>query len=67
MSVLFDSAVDEFTFLPVVKGKPKVAIVATTTDGDVFGEFFNVVAVKQNECFTTRTCSSSRSSRTDRA
>ena len=48
-SVVDDSTSDVFTFLPDCQGKSDIAIVATTTDGEVFGEFFNVVAAKQIE------------------
>ena len=45
-SVVYDSTVDEFAFLPVVKGKPNVEIVAITTDGDIFGRFNSVAVTK---------------------
>ena len=66
-TVIFDSTVDEFTdgcMFEKVKGKPNVAIVATTTDGDVFGGFYSVAVTKQIKTSGTRACSSSRSSRT---
>ena len=42
---VYDSMVDEFTnecLFQKVRGKPNIAIVATTKDGDVFGGFYSV-------------------------
>ena len=53
-TIIFDSTVDEFTdgcFFTMVKGKPNVAIVATTTDGDVFGGFYSVAVTERFEKF----------------
>ena len=54
-SVVYDSMVDEFThdgLFNKVRGKRNIAVVATTTDGDVFGGFYSVAATKQGqECF----------------
>ena len=52
--VIFDSTVDEFThdgLFEMVKGKKNVALVATTTDGDVFGGFYSVAVTGQDEFF----------------
>ena len=49
VTILFDSTVDEFTeqgLFHKLKGKPNIAIVAFTTDGDVFGGFYTVVATQ---------------------
>ena len=50
VAVLYDSMVDELTddglFRSVV-GKPNVAVVAFTTDGDVFGAFYSVAVTEQ--------------------
>ena len=51
-SVVYDSTVDEFTdqcLFNKVKGKPNIMIVATTTDGDVFGGFYSVTVTRQDE------------------
>ena len=53
-SVVYDSKVDPFTddgLFNAVMGKPNVAIVATTTDGDVFGGFYSVAVTKQQKEF----------------
>ena len=53
-TVIYDSNVDEFTaerLFDEVKGKPNIALVGTTTDGDVFGGFFSVAATEQDEDF----------------
>ena len=50
-TIVYDSTVDEFThdgLFNKVKGKQNIAIVATTTDGDVFGGFYSVAVTKQN-------------------
>ena len=57
-TIVYDSAVDEFTedcLFQKVRGKPNVAIVATTTDGDVFGGFYSVAAMEQNYSYFDRT------------
>ena len=49
-TIIFDSTVDEFTndcLFQKVRGKPNVAIVATTTDGDVFGGFYSVAVTER--------------------
>ena len=49
-SVVYDSMVDEFTadgIFNKVKGKPNVAIVGFTMDGDVLGGFYNVAVTKK--------------------
>ena len=54
-TIVYDSMVDEFThdgLFNKVRGKRNIAVVATTTDGDVFGGFYSVAATKQGqECF----------------
>ena len=53
-NVIFDSMVDEFTnecFFNKVKGRPNIAQIATTTDGDVFGGFYSVAVTEQWEDF----------------
>ena len=54
VKTLFDSTVDEFTgdgLFDKVQGKPNIAIVGFTTDGDVFGGFYSVAVTKQEEDF----------------
>ena len=44
-TIVFDSTVDEFTgdgIFNKVRGKQCVAVVATTTDGDVFGGLYSL-------------------------
>ena len=52
--VIYDSAVDPFTqdgLFDKVKGKENVAVVASTTDGDVFGGFYSQPVTEQDkEC-----------------
>ena len=50
-SIVYDSRKDPFThdgFFCKILGKPNVAIVAFTADGDAFGGFYSVVVTKQN-------------------
>ena len=57
-TVIFDSTVDEFTadgLFEKVKVKPNIAVVATTTDGDVFGGFYSVTVTKQDWNFNDPT------------
>ena len=52
VSLVYDSKVDPFTgagLFNKVKGKGNIAIIATTTDGDVFGGFYNVVVTEQDK------------------
>ena len=52
MSVLFDSNENEFTdrsLFDAVKNKPNIALVAVTTDNDVFGAFYSIPVSKQEE------------------
>ena len=52
--VIYDSTVDEFTrdgLFNKVRGKPNVAVIATTTDGDVFGGFYSVAVTMQDWYF----------------
>ena len=54
VSILYDSDVDTFTdsgFFEKVKNKQNVAIIACTTDGDVFGGFYTVAATGPWEYF----------------
>ena len=53
-TIIYDSVVDEFTdneFFRRVQGKENIAIVATTTDGDVFGGFYSAAAMEQEDWF----------------
>ena len=53
-TVVYDSTFDEFMvegLFDKVKGKPNIAIIATTMGGDVFGGFYSVAATKQDEYF----------------
>ena len=53
-NVIFDSTVDEFTnngLFAKTRGKPNVAVVGFTTDGDVFGGFYSCAVTKQVEWF----------------
>ena len=48
-TIIFDSTVDEFTFdglFNKVKGKPNIAIIGFTTDGDVLGGFYSVAVTE---------------------
>ena len=52
--IIYDSVVDPFThdgLFVKVKGKPNVAVVGFTTDGDVFGGFFSISVTKQGTQF----------------
>ena len=56
-TVVFDSTVDEFThggLFDKVQGKPNVAVVGFTTDGDVFGGFYSVAVTEQVKRFYDR-------------
>ena len=53
-TVVYDSTVDEFThngLFEKVKGKRNIAIIATTTDGDVFGAYYSVAVTQQEQYF----------------
>ena len=53
-SILFDSTVDEFTaneFFNKIVNKENIALIAFTTDGDVFGCFFHVALTEQHRGF----------------
>ena len=53
-TIIYDSTVDEFTGEWVfnnVKGKPNIAVVGFTTNGDVFGVFYNVTVTQQHGRF----------------
>ena len=52
--VVFDSTVDEFThdrLFEKVRGKRNIALIAFTTDGDVFGGLYSVAATEQDKSF----------------
>ena len=68
-TVVYDSTVDEVThdrLFNTVKGKPNIAVIGFTTDGDVFGGFYSVAVTEQDNGKTSSTGTSlcSRSSRT---
>ena len=51
-TVLYDSTVDEFThdgLFAKVKGRPYIAIVGFTTQGDVFGGYYTIAITKRNQ------------------
>ena len=51
-TVVYDSTVGPFTadgLFDKVRGKPDIALVAFTTDGDVFGGFYSVSVTKQKD------------------
>ena len=51
-TIIYDSTVDEFTndgLFNKVKGKPNIAVVGITTDGDVFGGFYSLVVWYQDQ------------------
>ena len=53
-TIIYDSTFDEFTLDELfnkVKGKPNIAIVGFTTDGDVFGGFYSGAVTKQDKSF----------------
>ena len=53
-TIVYDSIADEFThngLFGKVKGKSNIALVATTTDGDVFGGFYSVAVTEQDKWF----------------
>ena len=53
-TIVYDSDVDEFTddtLFEKVKGKPNIAVVGFTTDGDVFGGFFRFAVDRQGQYF----------------
>ena len=53
-NIIYDSTVDEFTdqgLFDKVKGKPNVALVGFTADGDVFGGFYNIPVTEQKKSF----------------
>ena len=57
-AVVFDSKTDDFThngLFSKVRGKSNIALVATTTDGDVFGGFYSVAVDTQDQNFTDST------------
>ena len=56
-TVVYDSTVDEFTadgLFVKIKGKSNIAIVAMTTDSDVFGGFYSVAVTDQEGMFIDR-------------
>ena len=51
-AIIYDSAVDEFTdggLFNAVQGKPNIALIGFTTDGDVFGGFHSVAVTEQDK------------------
>ena len=53
-AVVYDSKVDPFTeggLFEKVRGKENIALVATTTEGDVFGGFYSVAVTEQGRDF----------------
>ena len=53
-TVIYDSTVDDFTdkrLFQMLKGKKHIAIIATTTRGDVFGGYYSVAVTKQKISF----------------
>ena len=53
-TVIFDSTVDEFThdrLFDKVMGKPNIALVGLTTEGDVFGGFYSRAVTEQSWLF----------------
>ena len=53
-TIIYDSTVDEFiddSLFDKVKGKPNIAVVAFTTDGDVFGLFYSLTVMEQEQPF----------------
>ena len=52
--IIYDSIVDEFTdqgLFDKVRGKPNIANIGFTNDGDVFGGFFGVAVMEQKKHF----------------
>ena len=53
-TIVFDSDVDDFTpdgLFANIRGKPNIALIGFTTDGDVFGGFYRVAVTKQDMAF----------------
>ena len=53
-TTVYDSTIDEFTdqgLFNKVMGKPNIALVGFTADGDVFGWFYNVAVTRQEKWF----------------
>ena len=51
-TIIYDSTVDEFTddgLFNKVKGKPNIAVIGFTTDGDVFGGFYHMALMRQGQ------------------
>ena len=56
--VIYDSKADPFTadgLFEKVKGKENIALIATTSDGDVFGGFYRHDVTEQNRLFSNPT------------
>ena len=52
--IIYDSTVDEFTddgLFNKIQGKPNIALVGFTTDGDVFGGFYSRAVTKHDKGF----------------
>ena len=50
--IFSDNTIDEFTvdgLFEKVKDKPNIALIATTTDGDVFGGFYSMAVTEQEK------------------
>ena len=65
--VSYDSSVCPFSdtgLFEKVKGVPIIAVVAFTTDGDVFGGFYSSSVIERNKFSTSRLVLFSRLSRT---
>ena len=53
-TLIYDSTVDEYTdgaLFHAVMNKPHIALIAFTTDGDVFGGFYSVAVTEANTKF----------------
>ena len=53
-TILYDSTVHEFTdrgLFNTIQGKPNIAIITVTTDGDIFGGFYTIPVTEANDKF----------------
>ena len=51
-TIVYDSPVDKFThdgLFDKIKGKPNIALIGFTTDGDVFGGFYRIAVTEQEK------------------
>ena len=56
-AIVYDSTVDEFTddgLFEKVRGKPDIAVIGFTTDGDVFGGFYSVAVSERGKTLKDR-------------